>query len=335
MIYDPHKIYDFLANSDVKFHKTLKFGKKWYSNINLLTSFFDLLTFYLGCWSQPKTVHLIREFQNKQALFYMLPSIIFGVKIILIINHNFNYLRSSIVVNFLLKKNLLNNTKFLLFHGDFQLLSSQHKFNNILDRHIMSLPFPMNSNADIESPRPVTLGLMMPKRKEQGSYDDYLSALNKLDPLDNIVAMLGNSFKNLTSTKIETFDTSSEHGYRNALKSCKYLLLTYDEHYYAFRSSGVLHDALQYGAIPIVPDLPVLRNQTRSGIYGLFYSRGLGLQQIIDVALELTNEDVRNYDFNDLYRTQSREQILAMFDCQLNNFKGNENVENWSHNTKR
>jgi glycosyltransferase involved in cell wall biosynthesis len=80
-------------------------------------------------------------------------------------------------------------------------------------------------------------------------------------------------------------DTGTYASYLAALDACDIVVLPYDGASYAYRSSGVLAEALTCGCAVVVPDVPTLRNQVLDPIpIGSCYADQSGLIAAVQAA---------------------------------------------------
>jgi glycosyltransferase involved in cell wall biosynthesis len=84
-------------------------------------------------------------------------------------------------------------------------------------------------------------------------------------------------------------DTSAYHDYLKALAACDVLVLPYDPHAYAYRTSGVISEALACGCAAVVPNVPGLREQiTVPDAVGICYEGTADIPRAVVAATQLS-----------------------------------------------
>jgi len=106
--------------------------------------------------------------------------------------------------------------------------------------------------------------------------------------------LLGTSDPELRSRFSEVaqvIDTNSYQAYLAALHACDVVVLPYDPVAYAYRTSGVLAEAIACGCAVVVPDVPILREQVfEPALVGACYADCDGIVEAVRSAVALVRD---------------------------------------------
>jgi glycosyltransferase involved in cell wall biosynthesis len=136
---------------------------------------------------------------------------------------------------------------------------------------VRSIPLPFQTElnkADRRKERStLTVGFVGNFRKEKSpmwALDILAKACVSNESLYSCELLVGTpdpEFRDLCAHHGRVVDTGSYSSYLDALFSCDVVVLPYDPSSYAYRSSGVLAEAVACGCAVVVPDVPTLRDQ--------------------------------------------------------------------------
>ena len=272
---------------------------------------------------------ILREFNSFIILFLIFFPKRLKSNLILFINHNIT--TSKPFIKKLLFNNKFTGLKFLLFDGK----KVRKLFSNPKD--IYTPLFPANINkyniretikllkSKLKRKYSVGISLSLNKKSHSKVSRDKLFLISKLIERKisiKIFSRDSNSIiKSLPKSKyIEIKDTSSKEKYIKSISETT-IFVIYEskiEKTYKYRHSGSIMELINYGCIPIVPDLPLLHSQVKSPYeVGFVYDSNSNIELIINNIIEKINTIENNQkdlinNFKEYLDQRSKQKIVKL-----------------------
>lgn len=220
---------------------------------------------------------LVREFLT-WPLFIMAPSLYFQRnRLWFLCQHNMAFASCKVGHRIILK--LLSELGFR-----FVLYENVEAWHVILGKaappskvYAIPLPFPVETVGRVRTypVSTVTVGFVGNFRKEKSptwALDALIAAFTPNGEMSGCQLLVGSpdaEFRESYAQHARVIDTTIYESFVDALKACDVVVLPYEPESYAYRSSGVLAEAVAYGCAVVAPDLPTLRDQ-------VFYPAAVG-----------------------------------------------------------
>ncbi len=268
--------------------------------VSLAFKFFGHMLLIKRVAHVPSGEILIREFLTLPLL--MISPLIFSrrKRLWFLCHHNVAVAANNVSQRWALKFLRKIGFRFILFESQSAWKAVEQHEVPVSSVRAIQIPLPQITakprGGDIKN-QSVTIGFVGNYRKEKSpiwALQTLQLELGDAGVLAGCSLLLGTSDPELRGRFAEVaqvIDTNSYQAYLAAMHACDVVVLPYDPVAYAYRTSGVLAEAVACGCAVVVPDVPILREQVfQPASVGACYADCEGIVEAVRSAVSLVRD---------------------------------------------